>query len=120
VRRETGKEQEVEVLYSEGLAHHTAPESCATVREDRGEALTGVCVGWVLSRERWFVQGADAVVLAEGTMDALAMRERVRPCVVEDPSMRRSSLHGNREISRPTVVPVARRPASGRPEGRSR
>jgi len=26
-----------------------------------------------------------------------------RPCVVEDPGMRVRSLHGNREISRPTT-----------------
>jgi hypothetical protein len=29
-------------LYVEGLASHDGPESCAGVREDAGEALTGV------------------------------------------------------------------------------
>ncbi len=35
-------------------------------REASGEALAGVRVGWPLSRKRWSVRGADAVVLAEG------------------------------------------------------
>ena len=38
--------------YIEGLATHDGPESCAVIREGVGEALTGVCVGRVLSRER--------------------------------------------------------------------
>jgi RNA-directed DNA polymerase len=37
--------------YGEGLATHTGPESCIVVRKDAGEALTGVRVGRVLSRE---------------------------------------------------------------------
>ena len=38
----------------EGLANHIVSESCATVREDGGEALTGVRMGRVLSRESLF------------------------------------------------------------------
>jgi hypothetical protein len=41
----------VQVSASEGLANHTVPESCAEIREGFGEALTGVRIGWVLSRE---------------------------------------------------------------------
>jgi hypothetical protein len=37
--------------YSEGLASHTGPESCAGAREGTGEALTGVHTGQVLSSE---------------------------------------------------------------------
>jgi len=37
--------------YGEGLASRTGPESCVVAREGRGEALTGVHAGWVLSRE---------------------------------------------------------------------
>ena len=108
------------VRHGEGVAIHTGPESCGARREARVEALTGERAGWVLSRESSKVQGADAVALAEGNMVGLVMRGRVRPCVVEDPSMYRSSSRGNREISFLTVAPLARRPASGRPEGRSR
>ncbi len=38
--------------YLEGLATHYDPESCAVTREGGGEALTGACIGRVLSRER--------------------------------------------------------------------
>ena len=41
----------MQVSPSEGLANHTVPESCADTREGVGEALTGVRIGWVLSRE---------------------------------------------------------------------
>ena len=41
----------MQVSASEGLANHTVPESYADVREGIGEALTGVRIGWVLSRE---------------------------------------------------------------------
>ena len=37
--------------YSEGLATHIDPESCAGTREGVGEALTGARAGRVLSRE---------------------------------------------------------------------
>lgn len=37
--------------YSEDLASHAGPESCAAAREGRREALTGVCAGRVLSPE---------------------------------------------------------------------
>jgi hypothetical protein len=37
--------------YSEGIASHTGPESCAGGREVAGEALIGVRAGRVLSRE---------------------------------------------------------------------
>ena len=36
--------------YGEGLASHTGPKSCASVRKGEGEALTGVHTGPVLSR----------------------------------------------------------------------
>ncbi len=49
--------------YGEGLATHTGPESCGGPREDVGEALTGVHVGWVSSRERLYFRGADPVGL---------------------------------------------------------
>ena len=43
VRRETGKEQRVQVPDSKGLANHTVPESCVrNSREAHHEALTGV------------------------------------------------------------------------------
>ena len=47
--------------YVEGLAAHDGPESCTVARKGRGEALTGVRAGRVLSRESNLLRGADAV-----------------------------------------------------------
>ena len=47
--------------YGEGPATHTGPESCGAAREGSIEALTGVHMGWVYSRVRSFLRGADAV-----------------------------------------------------------
>ena len=49
------------VPYVEGLASHDGPESCAGARKGVGEALTGEHAGRVLSREKFTIQGADAV-----------------------------------------------------------
>ena len=58
----------MKVSYGEGLAAHTGSESCVGVRQGADEALTGVRIGQVLSREietplrkRWSLRGADAV-----------------------------------------------------------
>src|SRR2546428_9719949 len=59
---ETGEVLRMEVSYGEGVATHTGPESCAVVREGRGEALTGGRAGRVSSRENFGpLRGADAV-----------------------------------------------------------
>ena len=47
--------------HGEGVATHTDPESCVTVREDGREALTGEGAGRVFSRERCVLRSADAV-----------------------------------------------------------
>ena len=49
---ETGEVLRAEMPCAEGLATHGGSESCVNNREVRGEALTGVCAGLVLSRER--------------------------------------------------------------------
>ena len=50
----------------EGVAIHVAPDPCAGVREDVGEASVGERIGQPLSRERSSVSGADAFQIAEG------------------------------------------------------
>jgi hypothetical protein len=55
----------LKVLCGEGVANHTAPESCAATREGRSEALTGDSAGKSLSGENQ-LRGADAFRLAEG------------------------------------------------------
>ena len=51
----------MKVRYGEGLATHTAPESCAVTREGSGEALTGARTGGVSSGVSYVVRGADVV-----------------------------------------------------------
>jgi hypothetical protein len=57
----------VKVPNDERVANDIGPESCAAAREGRREALTGVRLGWPLSRESK-LQSADAVSKAEGHM----------------------------------------------------
>jgi hypothetical protein len=49
--QETGKEQEVQVLYDEGLANHIGPEPCGGLREGTDEKSVGGHVGGVSRRE---------------------------------------------------------------------
>jgi hypothetical protein len=89
----------------EGLATHNGSESCAAAGNRRREALTGVCVGQVLSRERNSLRSADPV------------KERGRPhrrwrhgklplgsARSETLSMRECTMCGSREIPRSPVA----------------
>jgi hypothetical protein len=90
------------VSHGEGVATHTDPESCAKVREDRSEALTGERAGRVLSREiRLSLRGADAVQ-AGGRPHSMRRQCETRrdPARSKTPSTPRSIPHGNREIPR--------------------
>ena len=49
--QETGKEQEVQVHYDEGVANHIGPEPCGGLREEADEKSVGARVGGVLRRE---------------------------------------------------------------------
>lgn len=70
----------VKVHYGEGAATRTGPESCVGTCEGAREALTGVCVGQVVSGESNIVRGADAVVAAEGNRGGSAIaRIRATP-----------------------------------------
>ena len=86
----------------EGVADHDGPESCGATREGGGEALTGETAGWVLSREMFTVQGADAVEKSGRPHDAHRHGEvRVGPARSETPRTRGHHPHGNREIPGP-------------------
>jgi hypothetical protein len=56
----------VKVHCDEGVAIHVAPDPCAGVREDVGEASVGERIGQPLSREIVINPGADVVHLTEG------------------------------------------------------
>jgi hypothetical protein len=83
----------VEVRYSEGLAIHTDPESCAGIREGVGEALTGVRTGGVSSGVSYIVRGADAVVACRRQQARVRHREDLgHPASSLDPEHVRTSL----------------------------
>ena len=85
------------VLYGEGVANHTSPESCVLGREAGIEALTGEHVGRVLSRER-INRDADAVLTAEGHARRRDSASVSSARAVRDPSMHARASFGNREI----------------------
>jgi RNA-directed DNA polymerase len=102
-------EKEMRTLYVEGVATHDGPESCVGVRKGADEALTGVRVGLVLSREIREFGVPTLSKEAEGHIDGSAMRVAVGPRAVRDPVHARS-LHA-REPGDPTPAgSVDRRP----------
>lgn len=92
--------------YGEGLATHTGLESCIGARKGAGEALTGVRVGQVLSREietpsrkRWLLRGAHAVEIVGRQNWERRYRETLLDSARSKTlSMYVSTLSGNREI----------------------
>ena len=103
----------MQVSSSEGVANHTVPESCADTREGVGEALTGVRIGWVLSRENTTPGSPTLCFERKATWPGASSRAPGRPGAVVDPSLCVRSLSGNREISR-LARAVAPWSASGR------
>jgi hypothetical protein len=81
----------VRVSTSEGLANHTVPESCVGPREGGGEALTGVRIGWVLSRENNTPGTLTLCIERKATRTGAPMRAPGRPGAVVDPRSPRSS-----------------------------
>ena len=88
--------------YVEGVAAHDGPESCGVTREGGGEALTGETAGWVLSREMFHLQGADAVEKS-GRQHGMHRHGEVHagPAQSETPCTPGHHLHGNREVPDP-------------------
>jgi len=97
--------------YVEGLAAHSGPESCVVARKGRGEALTGVRAGRVLSRESRILRGADAVGEGGRPHPEHRYREMPRdPARSETPCMYGNTSRENREI----LCPPAQDGAAGR------
>ena len=91
--------------YVEGLATHSGPESCVVAREGRGEALTGVRAGRVLSRESNSLRDADAVGEGGRPHPAHRYREMCRaPARSETPCMYGNTSRENREIPCPPAA----------------
>ena len=106
--------------YGEGLAAHTGPESCVTARKDRGEALTGVRAGRVLSRESNFLRGADAVRRSGRPHPKHRHREMRRdPARSQTPSMYGNTSRENREIPRAPAADDGAMGRTGKADGRT-
>jgi hypothetical protein len=96
----------MKVSYGEGLATHTGSESCVGVRKGADEALTGVRIGQVLSREietpshkRWSLRSADAVEIVGRQNWGRRYRETLLDSARSKTlCMHVSTLSGNREI----------------------
>ena len=102
--------------YGEGLATRTGPESCAEARKGLGEALTGVYVGRVLSRENIANFGVPTPwVQRKATPVASPWRDAIGPCAVEDlvHAYKAPRAGTGRSRGRPECVGAA----VGKPEG---
>ena len=105
----------MEELYIEGLATHDGPESCGGVREDDGEALTGVRAGRAIEPRNTCSRGADALTF--GGRPHRRQRHRKLP---PDParsknlSMRGISTRENREVPGSPTRPITGWAAQGR------
>ena len=102
--------------YVEGLASHGGPESCVCIREDAGEALTGVRAGRVSSREnlpRAAMHGPTGVsrlwTQAEDHTGAAALaRQRWTPRGLR-PRARAETSHTGTGRSRALLHPAGKR-----------
>ena len=100
-RRTTGMRKGMREPYVEDIASHGGPESCVGDPRGRSEALTGVHAGRLLSLENSIVQGADAVVGAEGNIAGGSIASRQRALRGRRTRARVRAPHAeNREISR--------------------
>ena len=84
--------------YGEGLAGHTGPESYGAVHKDGVEALTGARTGWVFSRERHLLRGADALRICGRPHSERRHGETLRnPARSKTPRMHGNTSRENRE-----------------------
>jgi hypothetical protein len=105
----------MEELHIEGVATHGDPESCADVREDGGEALTGVRAGRAIEPRNHTVRGAD-VVQRDGRPHRWQRYRELPgdPARSENQGMYGTSMCENREIPCSPVWLIAGRAAQGR------
>jgi hypothetical protein len=103
-------------LYIEGVAIHGGPESCVGVREDGGEALTGVRAGWAIEPRNHLVRGADVVPRNGRPYRWQRYRELPGdPARSENLRMHGISMRENREVPHSPVRTISGRAAQGRP-----
>ncbi|MBF8305018.1 MAG: hypothetical protein HW398_206 [Acidobacteria bacterium] len=91
--------------YGDGIATHADPESCGAACKGGVEALTGARAGRVLSRERNFLRGADAVRRSGRPHPVDRYREIGRdPARSETLCTYGNTSHENREILCPPAA----------------
>lgn len=87
--------------YSEGLANHIGPESCAGSGNGVGEALTGERTGWVWSPEIDLSPNADALQVSRRQNFINRYGKGYEGLAgSEAPCMYGNTLGGNREVLR--------------------
>lgn len=106
--------------YTESLANCGDPESCVAAREGRGEALTGACMGTVLSREITHFREPTSLIRAEGNTRRTVNARCVASLRGRRPVARAEPLRARTERSHPHPLWMAWRVASGRPKATSR
>ena len=92
----------MQVHYDEGIANRIGSEPCAGAREGASEALTGACNSSHRAAKVTSFRVPTPCSWRKATRTGALTQASGRPGVVVDPGMCRSSLFGNREISRST------------------
>ncbi len=89
----------MKVPYGEGVAIHTGPESCGGGSNVMAEALTGVRIGQVLSREMLVNSRVPTpCVMRKAIPNVSLSLETFGLCAVGDLGIYGNMMHGNREI----------------------
>jgi len=109
-------EEEMEELYTEGVATHGDPESCVVARKGGGEALTGARAGRAIEPRNHRVRDADAVYGSGRQHRQWRYRESLSgPARSETPCMYGTSMRENREIPGSPARVITGRADQGRP-----
>ena len=89
--------------YGVAVATDTDPKLCVGDRKGADEALTGVRMGWVLSRESRRNRGADAFLSVEGNIGGIVNAMMPPdPARSQTPRTCGNSMHRSWEIPCPT------------------
>jgi len=104
------------VLYIEGIAIHSGPESCVAVREGGGEALTREGTGRAIEPRNHGNRGADTVFMVGRQHRWQRYRELAADLArSKNLGLHGSSMRGNREVPCSPAGSIIRRAAQGRP-----
>jgi hypothetical protein len=107
-------EEEMKVLYTEGVATHGGPELCVGDPQGRSEALAGARAGQAIEPRNRLIRGAHAVSSAEGNIVGSVMRELpADPAWSKNHGMYGTSMRENREVPCPPDPLITGQAAQG-------